>query len=149
MRAILLPAPRHCKSSRGTPRLRRLPRPLHGAVRLAAWTTRLGYWSRIVGSAQGAETGLTFSLIHSSTDLLARSAPLHPLAASGGVLVTLDWPALTPALTEIRLFVFLDCLAASSHAIVLSRDLRPGRDMAVWCTALRAADAADAPQAFL
>ena len=25
-------------------------------------------------------------------------------AASGGVLVRLDWPALTPALTEIRLF---------------------------------------------
>ena len=36
MPGIVLPAPRHCKSSRGTPRLRRLPRTLHGAVRLAA-----------------------------------------------------------------------------------------------------------------
>jgi hypothetical protein len=29
---------------------------------------------------------------------------LLPIAASGGFLVSLDWPALTPALTEIRLF---------------------------------------------
>ena len=38
---IVLPAPRHSKSSRGTPRLRRLPRILHGAPRLAARTTAL------------------------------------------------------------------------------------------------------------
>ena len=35
------------------------------------------------------------------------------LAASGSVLVLLDWPALTPALTEIRLFGFSSCLGAS------------------------------------
>jgi hypothetical protein len=29
---------------------------------------------------------------------------LRPLAASGGFLVRLDWPALTPALIEIRPF---------------------------------------------
>ena len=149
MRAILHPAARHGKSSVGTPLLRLLPRSLHGAVRLAAWTTRVGYWSRFVASAQGAQIGLTFSLIHPSADLLARSAPLHPLAASGGVLVTLDWPALTPALTEIRLFVLLDCLAASSYGSTLSWNSRLGRVVAVWCTALRAADSAGAPQAVL
>ena len=149
MRAILHPAARHGKSSRGTPRLRLLPRPLHGAVRLAAWTTRVGYWSRFVASAQDAQTGLTFSLIHPSAELLARSAPLHPLAASGGVLVTLDWPALTAALTEIRLFDLLDCLAASSYGTTLSWNSCLGRVVAVWCTALRAADSAGAPQAVL
>ena len=105
MRAILLPAPRHDKSSRGTPRLRRLPRTLHGALRLAAWTTRLGSWPRLLVCAQVVQPGLTFSLTHPGADLLARSAPLHPLAASGGFIMRLDWPALTPALTEIRLFV--------------------------------------------
>ena len=33
---------------------------------------------------------------------------LLPIAASGGFLAYSDWPALTPALTEIRLFVLDD-----------------------------------------
>ncbi len=41
VRAILLPAPRHSKSSRGTPRLRHHPGTLHGALRLAAQATAL------------------------------------------------------------------------------------------------------------
>ncbi len=105
MRAILLPASRHCKSSRGTPRLRRLPRTLHGALRLAAWTTRLGSWPRFLAGPPAAQPGLTFSLTHPGSDLLAPSVLFHPLVASGGFIVRLDWPALTPALTEIRLFV--------------------------------------------
>jgi len=36
MPEIVLPAPRYGKSSRGTPRLRRTPRALHGAPRLAS-----------------------------------------------------------------------------------------------------------------
>jgi hypothetical protein len=36
MPGIVLPALRHCKSSRGTPRLRCLSGTLHGALRLAA-----------------------------------------------------------------------------------------------------------------
>ena len=39
MRGIVLAAPSYGKSSRGTPRLRRLLRTLHGALRLAAVTT--------------------------------------------------------------------------------------------------------------
>ena len=39
MAEIVLPASRYGKSSRGTPRLRRTPRSLHGAPRLAARTT--------------------------------------------------------------------------------------------------------------
>ena len=41
VRVILPPAPRHDKSSRGTPRLRRLPGSLQGASRLAARTTTM------------------------------------------------------------------------------------------------------------
>jgi len=39
MPEIVLPAPRYGKSSRGTPRLRRTPRALHGAPRLASRAT--------------------------------------------------------------------------------------------------------------
>ena len=46
---------------------------------------------------------LTISSSHLTPDMPARSALLHRVAASGGVLVRLDWPALTPALTEVRL----------------------------------------------
>ena len=46
---------------------------------------------------------LTISSSHPTPDMPARSALLHPVAASGGFLVRLDWPALTPALTEIKL----------------------------------------------
>ncbi len=40
----------------------------------------------------------------------------------GGALVSLDWPALTPALTEIRLFVLAECPPASGHGITLNRN---------------------------
>ena len=39
MRGTLVLVSRHCRSSRGTPRLRRLPKALHGALRLAARIT--------------------------------------------------------------------------------------------------------------
>ena len=44
-------------------------------------------------------------LVESSVraNLPSRSVLLHPLAASGGFIMYLDWTALTPALTEIRL----------------------------------------------
>ena len=49
-----------------------------------------------------SQCGLIFSLTHPGADVLARSALLHPLAASRGFIMYSDWPALTPALTEIR-----------------------------------------------
>ena len=103
MRAILLPAARHGKSSRGTPRLRRLPGTLHGALRLAARTTTAISWPRFLACTHDARRVLTSSSTHPSGEMPARSALLHPVAASCGVLVRLDWPALTPALSEIRL----------------------------------------------
>ena len=54
----------------------------------------------------------------------SRSALPPPVAASGGVLLGLDWPALTPALIEIRLFVFAECPSASSHGTPLNWDSR-------------------------
>ena len=51
MWGILLPAQRYGKSSRGTPRLRRAPRRLHGAPRLALQTTRAASWCCLLGSA--------------------------------------------------------------------------------------------------
>ena len=121
MRAILLAAPRHGKSSRGTPRLRRPPRRLHGVPRLAAWTTRSSSWPRFLGCAQDAPPGRTHSLTHPDADLLARSALLRiHLAASGGVIVCLEWPALTPALTEIRLFGLGECRSASGRGTALN-----------------------------
>ena len=134
MRAILLPAPRHRKSSRGTPRLWRLPKTLHGALRLAAWTTRLGSWPRFLVCAQDVQPGLTFSLTHPGADLLARSAPLHPLAASGGFIMRLDWPALTPALTEIRLFVPFAGFGVWSLHTGQNRNSRLGRLVVVQFT---------------
>ena len=45
---------------------------------------------------------------------------LLPFAASGGLLVPLDWPALTPALTEIRLFgVFAGFAVPSLHTALI------------------------------
>ena len=52
---------------------------------------------------------LTFTSARPSADWSPRSAPLQPIAAYGGFRVCLDWPALTPALTEIRLFVPFGC----------------------------------------
>ena len=50
----------------------------------------------------------------------SRSVLPHLVAAYGGVLVRSDWPALTPALTEIRLFVLAECLSASGHGTTLN-----------------------------
>ena len=48
----------------------------------------------------------------------ARCHPLSP--PSGGFLVQLIWPALTPALTEIRLFVLAECPSASGRCTTLN-----------------------------
>ena len=77
------------------------------------------------------------------TDLLVDSSGRQPAcskrtAASSrrlcGVFVRLDWPALTPALTEIRLFVLLDWLAASCYGTALNWNSRLGRVGAVQFT---------------
>ena len=98
MRGIVLPALRHGKSSRGTPRLRRVALTSHGALRLAARTTDLNSWRPLLL----ADADDTFT--SPSGDISAASTLLNLFAASGGILLRLDWPALTPALTEIRLF---------------------------------------------
>ena len=121
MWAILPAASRHSKSSRGTPRLRRQPGTLHGALRLAVPTTALNSWLRLLADTAKAQAALTFSSIHLSADVSARSALLHPVAASGGVLAYLDWPALTPALTEIRLLPAACRLAISCQRLAPSR----------------------------
>ena len=123
MRAILLPAPRRSKSSRGTPRLRHPPRTLHGALRLAALTTARNSWLRLLADTGNARVVLTFSSIHPSADVTARSALLLPVAASGGFLACLDWPALTPALTEIRLLLAACRLAFSCHRSALGSNV--------------------------
>ena len=119
MGAILRPAARHRKSSRGTPRLRRLSGTLHGALRLAAPTTGLDSWLRPLTDT-GRSSCVDLLLHYSRTDTPSRSELVHPVAASGGVLVLLDWLALTPALTEIRLFDrivhFVRFVASSQHA---------------------------------
>jgi len=43
------------------------------------------------------------------------SGLLLPIAASGGFLVSLDWRALTPALTQIRLFTLATWLVSAQH----------------------------------
>ena len=77
------------------------------------------------------------------TDLLVDSSGRQPAfpkraAASSrrlcGVFVRLDWPALTPALTEIRIFVLLDRLAASCYGTALNWNSRLGRVGAVQFT---------------
>ena len=57
MRGIVLPAPRYGKSSRGTPRLRRLVGDLHGALRLAALTRTLNSQSFRCADAHEARLG--------------------------------------------------------------------------------------------
>ena len=64
----------------------------------------------------------------------ARCAPVHHFAASGGVLVLLERPALTPALTEIRLWVLSDYLANSCYPTTLSCESRLCRLVAVQFT---------------
>ena len=43
---------------------------------------------------------------------------LLPIAASGGFLVRLDWPALTPAPTEVRMFTLARSLTFACHRVV-------------------------------
>ena len=43
---------------------------------------------------------------------------LLPIAACGGILVRLDWPALTPAPTEIRMFTLARSLTFACHRVV-------------------------------
>ena len=45
---------------------------------------------------------------------------LLPIAACGGILVRSNWPALTPALTEIRQFGLAECPSASGHGTSLN-----------------------------
>ena len=56
---------------------------------------------------------LNISFPRPGVDKPPRSARLQPIAAYGGFPVGLDWPALTPALTEIRLFAPFGGLEAS------------------------------------
>ena len=67
---------------------------------------------------------MTVSSTHPSVDMLARSALLHPVAASGGFLVRLDWPALTPALTEIGLLLAASRMAFLCHRAAPNRYAR-------------------------
>ena len=55
----------------------------------------------------------TFSFARPNADKTSRCARLQPIAAYGGFDVRLDWPALTPAPTEIRPFVPFGCLATA------------------------------------
>jgi hypothetical protein len=105
MHAIVLAAPRYGKSSRGTPRLRRPLVTLHGALRLAVLTKALNSHRFQRADTQGAGLGQIPSFSPSIGTMSERNAMLLPVAASCGFLVRLDWPALTPALIEIRLFV--------------------------------------------
>ncbi len=104
MLVIVLPAPRYGKSSRGTPRLRRLVLPLQSALRLAVLTRKLN--SRRFRSADSDEARLRSmsSFQFSIAATLAEDSILLPVAACGGFVMRLDRPALTPALTEIRPF---------------------------------------------
>ena len=77
---------------------------------------------------------LTFSSARPSADRTPRSARLQPFAAYGGFLVCLDWPALTPALTEIRLFVPFGCFAGARQRTALSGEPQPGHVVAVQLT---------------
>ena len=79
MRAILRAASRHGKSSRGTPRPRRMPGTLHGAPRLAVLTTAhvLGFDSlQALGTL---DLSLVCSpLIRAPTLLATASSVLNP-----------------------------------------------------------------------
>ena len=81
MQAILLPAERHGKSRRGTPRLRHPLRALHGAVRLAAPTTALTSLPWHLEAALDAQSLMTMFFTHPSAGHLpeARRRLLSPL----------------------------------------------------------------------
>ena len=102
MGAILLAASRHSKSSRDTPRLGHAPRNLHGAMRLAAPTAALKSWLEFLADTGNAGAELTFYSIHPGTDMPSRSAMLHPVAASGGVLALRHGVEWVPAALPLR-----------------------------------------------
>ena len=147
--AILLPAPRYRKSSCGTPHLRRLPRTVHGALRLAAWSTRLRSWPRFLACAQAARLDRPSHWIIRTLTCLPEARRCIPLAASGGVIVGLNWPALTPALTEIRLFFPFGWLGVSSMHGGPLWNSRLGRVVAVQFTAIGALSASTAQADFV
>ena len=73
------------------------------ALRALQWRPQvrfLGYYSSHLTNPRSTDP----SFGHPSDHSRSRSALPHLVAACGGVPVRLDWPALTPALTEIRLF---------------------------------------------
>ena len=67
MPEIVLPAQRYDKSSRGTPRLRRPPRALHGALRLAMGTTIMPSCSQWFGLGQEDQLEVVLALVHPSS----------------------------------------------------------------------------------
>ena len=121
---IVLPAPRHDKSSRGTPSLRRAPLTLHCTPHLAARTTGSFSLSGTLAADPSARSELCAPSFIRALTLGATCSLLNLLAASGGVLVSLDWSALTPALTEIRLF---DWFVPSVGLVASSQRAAPKR----------------------
>jgi hypothetical protein len=105
MPGIVLRAVRYGKNSRSTPRLRRLLGAVHGALRLAVLTKTLNFSLRRFVDSKGDQPGLIIMSCHLDATISDRSAVRLPIAASGGFLVHLDWPAFTPAPIEIRLLV--------------------------------------------
>ncbi len=74
MRTILLPALRHDKSSRGTPRLRRPSGMQHGAQRLAGPTTALDSCSFLLADAGGVLAALReLEVVRTTKGLLSAS----------------------------------------------------------------------------
>ena len=126
MRGILLPALLHRKSSRGTPRLRRAPLTLHCTPRLAAGARTTGSFSLsgTFAADPDARSELCVPSFIRAVTLGATCSLLNLLVASGGVLVSLDWPALTPALTEIRPF---DWFVPSVGLVASSQRAAPKR----------------------
>ena len=76
-------------------------------------------------SKLGKTLGLCCHVLYSSECCPPSRSALPPLvAASGGAIVRLNWPALTPALTEIRVLVLAECSSASGHSITLNWNSR-------------------------
>ena len=117
---IVLPAPRHGKSRR----LRRAPLTLHCTPRLAARTTGSFCLSGTFATDPDARCELCVPSFIRALTLGPMCSLLNLLAASGGVPVSLDWPALTLALTELRLF---DWFVPSVGLVASSQRAAPKR----------------------
>ena len=94
----------------------------------------VGFSASIPWLRAGRQVSPDLLFVHPSAGMPARSALLHRVAASGGLHVYLDWPALTPALTEIRLLVRVWRMAASSRHALPTGHSRLGRVVAVQFT---------------